>query len=121
MRGHYTSNETSSRSAIAAVKRRAGCTETTQPNSIDLHVGGEGRDHDAKAAEHFRGRAGVIGLEYPTNPRFAVGERREDQRAVRDGLVTGHAHGAGDPQRSQDSSAVAASVFSSRYFTMIGV
>ena len=121
MRGDDTSHEPTGRPAVAAVERGARSSETMQSNSVDLHVGAEGRDHDAKATEHFCCRADVVGFEYSTNPRFAVGERREDKRAVGDGLVAGHAYSAGDLQRSQDSSAVAASVFSSRYFTMIGV
>src|SRR4051812_1390266 len=81
-------------------------------------------DGGAQRPEDLRRRLDVGGLQDVGDARFAARQRREDERAVRDRFVAGNADGAAQSQwrqRSHASSAVARSVFSSRYFTITGV
>ena len=104
--------------------RVAGRDEPAEPTPVDANVvrRAAGCRRLARAGRRPSSGRRPTGR-MSADPRSSVGERREDQRAMRDRLVAGHANGASPaaPSSQPCSSAVARSVFSSRYFTITGV
>ena len=121
MRCDNTGHQSRRRSTVAALQTRARLSQTADAAALDDKGLRESRYRCTKGAEHSRGRIDILRVEDSANDRLSICQSGQNKRAMRDGFIAGHANRARYLQRSQDSSAVAASVFSSRYLTMTGV